>query len=83
MCFRPVPPQTGHLERINATPSTLPFRSTGFATYPLPPQFEQSSGATPFPPSLLMALSTTRGHNSRQSVLCYESRTRIGRVPAA
>ncbi len=48
--FRPVPPQAGHLVRINATPSDLPFKSTGFATYPEPPQFGQSSGATPSPP---------------------------------
>ena len=52
MRFRPVPPQTGHFERINATPSDLPFMSTGFATYPLPPQFGQSSGATPSPPQV-------------------------------
>jgi len=50
VCFRPVPPQAGHFRRINATPSDLPFKSTGFATYPLPPQFGQSSGATPLPP---------------------------------
>jgi hypothetical protein len=49
-CFRPVPLQAGHFKRINATPSDLPFKSTGFATYPVPPQFGQSSGATPLPP---------------------------------
>jgi hypothetical protein len=49
-CFRPVPPQAGHLEWINATPSDLPFKSTGFATYPVPPQFGQSSETTPLPP---------------------------------
>ena len=48
--FRPVPAQAGHFIRINATPSDLPFKSTGFATYPEPPQFGQSSGATPSPP---------------------------------
>jgi hypothetical protein len=48
--FRPVPPQTGHFERIKATPSDLPFKSTGFATYPVPPQFGQSSGFTPLSP---------------------------------
>ncbi len=48
--FRPVPPQAGHFIRINATPSDFPFKSTGFATYPEPPQFGQSSGATPSPP---------------------------------
>ena len=47
--FRPVPPQTGHSVRINATPSDLPFKSTGFATYPEPPQFGQVSGSNPFP----------------------------------
>ena len=31
-CFRPVPLQAGHFKRINATPSDLPFKSTGFAT---------------------------------------------------
>jgi len=48
--FRPVPPQAGHFVRIKATPSDFPFKSTGFATYPEPPQFGQSSGATPSPP---------------------------------
>jgi hypothetical protein len=48
--FRPVPPQAGHFIRIKATPSDFPFKSTGFATYPEPPQFGQSSGATPSPP---------------------------------
>jgi hypothetical protein len=38
--------------RINATPSDLPFKSTGFATYPVPPQFGQLSGATPLPLSV-------------------------------
>ena len=52
MRFRPVPPQAGHFRRIKATPSDLPFKSTGFATYPLPPQFGQSSGATPLPLSV-------------------------------
>ena len=50
--FRPVPPQTAHFTRIKATPSDLPFKSTGFATYPLPPQFGQSSGATRSPLSV-------------------------------
>jgi len=44
--FRPVPSQAGHTDRINATPSDLPFKSTGIATYPVPPQLGQSSGAT-------------------------------------
>ena len=30
-------------------PSDLPFMSTGFATYPVPPQFGQSFGLTPLP----------------------------------
>ena len=37
---------------MNATPSDLPFKSTGFATYPVPPQFGQSSGVTPLPLSV-------------------------------
>jgi hypothetical protein len=48
--FLPLPAQMGHLDRINATPSDLPFKSTGFATYPVPPQFGQSSGLKPLPP---------------------------------
>jgi hypothetical protein len=48
--FRPLPPHAGHLRWINATPSDLPFMSTGFATYPVPPHFGQSSDATPLPP---------------------------------
>jgi hypothetical protein len=55
--FRPVPPQAGHLVRIKATPSDLPFKSTGFATYPEPPQFGQSSGATPSPPRVSQILT--------------------------
>lgn len=47
--FRPLPPQAGHLRRINAIPSDLPFKSTGFAIYPVPAQLEQLSGATPLP----------------------------------
>jgi hypothetical protein len=47
---RPVPPQAGHFWWINATPSDLPFKSTGFAMYPVPPQFGQSFGITPLPP---------------------------------
>ncbi len=48
--FRPVPAQAGHFARINAIPSDLPFKSTGFAIYPAPPQFGQSLGPNPFPP---------------------------------
>ena len=44
-----MPAQAGHFNRINATPSDLPFKSTGFATYPVPPQFGQSSGLNPLP----------------------------------
>lgn len=55
--FRPVPPQAGHLVRMNATPSDFPFKSTGFATYPEPPQFGQSSGATPSPPRVRQIFS--------------------------
>jgi hypothetical protein len=54
--FRPLPPQAGHLTRINATPSDLPFKSTGFAINPLPPQFGQSFGLTPLPPRITAIL---------------------------
>jgi hypothetical protein len=37
---------------MNATPSDLPFKSTGFAINPVPPQFGQSSGFTPLPLSV-------------------------------
>ena len=50
--FRPVPRQVGHLFWINATPSFLPFSSTGFAMYPEPPHFGHFSGATPLPLSV-------------------------------
>jgi len=43
--FRPLPPHAGHLTRINAMPSDLPLMSTGFATYPVPPQSGQLSGS--------------------------------------
>jgi hypothetical protein len=47
-----VPEQVGQVERINATPSDLPFKSTGFATYPVPPQLGQRSEFTPLPPQV-------------------------------
>jgi hypothetical protein len=34
---------------MKATPSDLPFMSTGFATYPVPQQFGQSFGFTSSP----------------------------------
>jgi hypothetical protein len=34
---------------MNAMPSDFPFKSTGFATYPVPPQVGQSFGLTPSP----------------------------------
>ena len=49
-CLRPVPSQAEHGTRINATPSDLPFKSTGFATYPVPLQLGHSCGSTPLPP---------------------------------
>ena len=52
-CLRPVPLQAVHSIRINATPSDLPFKSTGFATYPTPLQLGHSSGSTPLPPHRL------------------------------
>jgi hypothetical protein len=39
--------------RINATPSDLPFKSTGLAIYPEPPQFGQLSGSTLSPPRVI------------------------------
>lgn len=38
--------------RTNATPSDFPFSSTGFATYPVPLQFGQSSESTLLPLSV-------------------------------
>jgi len=43
--------------RINATPSDLPFKSTGLATYPEPPQFGQLSGSTLSPPRVVRIVS--------------------------
>ena len=57
---RPLPPQAGHFIRINATPSDFPFKSTGLATYPEPPQFGQSFGATPSPPRVNWIFTQTR-----------------------
>ena len=42
-----MPAQVGHVNRIKATPSDLPFKSTGFAIYPVPSQVGQSCGSTP------------------------------------
>ena len=39
-------PPTEHFQRISTTPAYLPFKSTSFATYPVPPQFGKSSGST-------------------------------------
>ena len=58
--FRPVPPQAGHFVRINATPSDLPFKSTGFATYPEPPQVGQSSGSNLLPPRVTHIVAELR-----------------------
>jgi hypothetical protein len=62
--FRPVPPHAGHFDRIKATPSDLPFKSTGFATYPVPPQFGQSFGLTPLPLSVEAYSPRLRRENS-------------------
>jgi hypothetical protein len=56
--------------RINATPSDLPFKSTGFATYPLPPQFGQSFELTPLPLSVRsIFLDTTENFATKCFVL--------------
>ena len=75
--FRPLPAQTGQTVRINATPSDLPFKSTGFAIYPVPPQFGQSPGSTPLPLSWLIRLCTIGWQIAGRIVLCYEKRTRF------
>lgn len=74
-CFRPLPPQTGHFVRTNATPSDFPFSSTGFATYPVPLQFGQSSESTLLPLSL-QVLCASGLQNSQHIVFRYELRTR-------
>ena len=74
--FRPVPPQTGHLVRINATPSDFPFKSTGFATYPEPPQFGQSSGATPSPPRVV-AIFPDIGQNSTEDYFALRNPNKL------
>lgn len=65
--FRPLPPQAGHFCRIKATPSDLPFKSTGFAMYPLPPQVGQSSGSTPLSPSVFHYSRRVNGECSNLS----------------
>lgn len=93
--FRPVPPQAGHLIWINAMPSVLPFSSTGFATYPEPPHFGQSPGATPLPltvepifyeigrnrPKHCFALRNPNKVPEDYPVRRLESRSRISRNP--
>jgi hypothetical protein len=74
--FRPLPPQAGHFIRIKATPSDLPFKSTGFAIYPEPPHFGQSSGAT-LSPLVLSRFSSRTASNERKIILRYESRTNL------
>lgn len=75
--FRPLPAQAGHLIRINAMPSALPFKSTGFAIYPLPPQVGQSFGSTPLPPQCCWPFSMTRLKPEPKIVLRYENRTKV------
>jgi hypothetical protein len=78
--FRPVPPHAGHFIRINATPSDFPFKSIGFATYPEPPQFGQSSGATPSPPRVTEDCPPeTRGF--RQRSFCVTNPEQNARIP--
>jgi len=62
-----VPAQAGQTVRINATPSDLPFKSTGFAIYPVPPQFGQSSGSTPLPPQLVDPIVYDQMANGREN----------------
>jgi len=62
--------------RINATPSGLPFKSTGLVTYPQPPQFGQSSGFTPLPPQCYQGLSPNFAQKFANFHFCYETRTR-------
>jgi len=81
--FRPVPSHAGHFTRKNATPSDLPFKSTGFAINPVPPQFGHSSDLTPLPPHWLMALSPRAERIFRQSVSRYESRTKTAGWPGS
>jgi len=79
--FRPVPPQAGHFKRIKATPSDLPFKSTGFAMYPVPPQFGQSSGLTPLPLSVDGILPDFRHHlcSNRFCVTNHEQDRKLDR----
>ena len=70
-CFRPLPPQAGHFWRINAIPSDFPFKSTGFAIYPVPPQLGQSSGFTPLP---LSVSSILRDRIAKLAADCFALR---------
>ena len=74
--FRPLPPQAGHFIRIKATPSDLPFKSTGFAMYPEPPQAWQSSGATPSP-LVLVAFCPRDRQGKHETDFRYETRTKF------
>jgi len=80
--FRPVPSQIGHLARMNATPSDLPLRSTGFAIYPAPPQFGQSFEPTPVSPPSLNRLCLIVARLLAETFSRYETRTNssAGRV---
>ena len=77
--FRPLPPHAGHLTRINAMPSDLPLMSTGFATYPVPPQSGQLSGS--IVPLHVAGFSTSFSWERQQTRSRYESRTKLWPTP--
>lgn len=65
--------------RINATPSDLPFKFTGFAMYPVPPQFGQSSGSTPLPLSVEGIFSDSR-RESTEDCFALRNPNKISQV---
>ena len=80
--FRPVPPHAGHFRRMNATPSDLPFKSTGFATYPDPPQLGQSSGSTPLP-LIVESIFYETGGKSTEDSFALRNPNKMKSVPGA
>jgi len=62
-----MPEQAGHLIRINATVSGLPFTFTGLRVYPVPPQLGQLT-------TLAYTLAVT--NVCWQNASCYEKRNK-------
>ena len=72
-----MPEQAGHLIRINATVSGLPFTLAGLRVYPVPPQIAQLTTLHPTLPDTNVCWQNVSGYEKRnKSCLVLEFLTR-------